>query len=396
MADYFGSLNRLLNSFKEKVGLQNLIPGTKGYQIAESIAYEQTMVENAITEYSTKNSIFTATNSDLDKIGNDIFGIPRLQEEQADITKSMKILKFYVEIGVFGDINRGENGLPQDIILPKGVSITGNINGIYYSFTTDSEYILGQNESEKYISAKMVQGDITMIPTNTLINHSFLNYSTAITKLLKVTNPSPISTGRAKETDDNYRYRISNSLRSHLTTTYYGIENALLTVPGVSSVTILNATSGGGTFTVFVQGITPVTSDDVISRCKDTLKTIIPPWVAYNVLKPYYIGIECILNVIVAQKNDTITTNVIAAVSDTINNFGGNEFYINTILQQAQLSDSNILDVSFEMCRKHSGAETYRVYEDIFTSSNPYISLYQLEKLIVEPISSAIVVNQIV
>jgi Baseplate J-like protein len=374
MADYYGSLNR----------------------IAESIAYEETIVESKIDEYAARNSIVTATGEYLDKIGNDLFGIPRLAEQRIDISQPMKVLKFYVDIGVFGDINRGPSGLPEDIIVPAGTNISGLINGINYLFSTDVPFTLGINESEKYISGIMIQGDTTLIPTNTLTSHTFTGYSTGISKLLKVTNPAPISTGRQKETDENYRYRISKGLRSHLTSTYFGIENTLLSVPGVSNVDILNATSGGGTFTVFVQGTTPVTSDDVISRCDSALKRSLPPWVAFNVLKPYYIGLDCILNVTVTQKSDTIASNVVNAVSDLINNFGGSEFYVNTILQTAAFADPNILTVSFEQCRKHSGSESYRTYTDIFTGTNPVIPIYQLQKLIVEQTPNAIVVNQII
>jgi uncharacterized phage protein gp47/JayE len=396
MADYFGSLNRVLNSFKEKIGLQNLVPGTKAYQIAESIAYEETIVEAKIDMYANKNSMLTATGTDLDKIGFDLFGLERLREERTSITIPMKVLKFYVEIGVFGDINRGQDGLPNNIVVPKGTSISGDIDGITYMFSTDQEVTLGLNESEKFVSAVMIQGFTSLIPTNTLTSHTFMGYSTGISKLLKVTNPSPISTGRPAESDDNYRYRISNSLRSRQTTTFYGIENVLLQVAGVSSVNIVNATSGGGTFTVFVQGTTPVTSDDVITRCNDAIAAFVPPWVTFNVFKPYYIGLEIVLNATVKQVSDTVSTSVIEAVSSLINNFGGDVFYINSILQQAQFADSNILDIQFDTCRRYSGADIYRVYEEVPSTGNSTIEVFQLEKLILEPIPNAIIVNQTV
>jgi len=389
MATYSDKLQRIIKILEGRAGFSGIVPGTKIYQLAESIAYELMQVQHEIQETDRKKSISSSKNNELDEIGERFFGVKRLGEVKPFITPSMKALKFYSEVGSFGDINSG-----QDIIVPEGTIVSGIVDGIIFKFRLDKSFILNKNSRELYVSATLIQGSSERIPSNTLTTHNFNIYSQSINNLLKVNNPVPIMSGRKTESDDEYRFRIANALRSFAVTSAPSIYQELIKLPEVSNVYIENGSNGGGTFTVYVQGTTPVTSESALESVRVSLSQIVSPWqVGYNVVSPYYIGISVTLRLLLnATYSPRIGSLVSEKVIDYLNNFYGEEFYINNILQVANASHPNIVSVNFDSVRVYTGQDNIRSYTevDFTTDSNPILFLSNLEKLIAEPINTPV------
>lgn len=397
MGDLTSSLNRLLLKFQNVLGISTIVPSSKLYQLAESVAAEVSRLEDAQLDYETRNSLFSATGSDLDNIGNNIFGITRLKAERHYITSSMKTLKFYVAIGSFGEINKDSNGTNRDITIPAGTTVTGYVGTTSYTFRIPSEVVLSSVLSEKFIDAELISGGSDVIPSQTLTSHSFTNYTSYGNKLLLVTNQTIIGAGRSDESDNNYRVRITNSLRALATTSWYGIRNKALEVNGVSDVVIKTAASGGGSIAVFVQGTTPITGDEVISNVRSALAYEIPPWTQVSVYKPCYIGLEVGFIVYSKQNTESIIQSIIESVSSSINNFYGTEFYLNSLYRTVLNTSSNIYNVSIKYVNIYSGTDQSRMYRQVdmsYTSTiDQTIYLSDIDKLIVEPIVNAITVE---
>lgn len=397
MATYSDKLNRLKKALEQRTGLSSLVPGTKAFQIIESVAYEQMQLEYKIEEYVNRVSLLTATGGSLDKIGENFLGIKRLGEVEPFVTESMKAIKFYVSTGIFGDINKDATGTPQSIVIPEGTMIEGKIGTQPIRLRVSKVTVLPFDASEKYIAADFIQGQLATIPAGALKIHNFTGYTLAINNILKVTNPMPIASGRQRETDENYKFRLVNGLKAFPKTTTPGVHEIVTTTPGVSSVFIEQAANGGGSFNAFVQGITPITSDEVIVDVKSRLNEVIGPWVVYQVLKPNYIGLTMSIELRTfgsISNLEYITSVIVDKISEEVNNFYGPEFFVNSLLRIATNAHANISSAAFNYVHTYTGSDDIRGFSEIDLEAdlNPVLYLSSKEKLIIEPIINSIAV----
>jgi hypothetical protein len=398
MATYSDKIERIKKNLQIRTGLSNLVPGSTAFQFIEAVSYEAMQLEYKMEEYTKRVSLLTSTGEDLDNIGKKVLGITRLNSVAPFTTKSMKALKFYTKGGVFGDINKDENGNTRDIIIPEGVLITGNINGQIIKMRTTKEVTLPKYESEIFIDAEYIQGPTSTIPTSVLKTHNFKNYTQSINNRLLVTNSTPIGSGRESESDENYRYRLVNSSKAIPKTTYQGIYEAATTINGVSNIFIEQASNGGGSFTIYVQGITPITADEIIDDVRLKVSDTVSPWIVFNIKKPNYIGIALSITVETfgaITNPEVIASKIEASISDQVNNFYGNEFYIEAILKTAISAHQNIVKATFDFVNIYTGAGDSRGYieVDFNETPNPVLYLNNKEKLIIEPITNSIYIT---
>jgi uncharacterized phage protein gp47/JayE len=395
MADYQNRLDRLIKAIEQRTGLSNVIPGTKSYQILQSIAYEQLQVELLLEKDSTDNSLLNSTGDKLATIGS-FFGIEKRLALPTEVTSTMKSLKFYVSSGKFGDINNGNS-----ILIPQGTMVEGTLSdGTLVRLATTVQITLSKNDSECFISAELIQGKTDVLPINTINRHYFTNYAQSTTGALLITNPTMLSTGRPDETDQNYRYRLFNGQRSFATTNTAGIFNVASGVPGVSYVDIVPSYNGGGTFAIYVQSINPITPDTLINEVHDIISTIVPPWAEYKVLKPNYVGLQ--LDLTMTMKNPELYTSntafialVQSRISSYVNNFLDNTFYILDIIRMIEGINNDVLSISFNLVNKYLGTESFRYPISIPVSNgeNQTIILAAQEKLVIEPIANPITIR---
>lgn len=395
MATYADKLERIKKNIQGRTGLSNLVPGSKAFQFIEATSFEAMQLEYKMEEYVRRVSILTATGKDLDNIGNKVVGVKRLGQVVPFVTASMKAIKLYVKSGVFGDINKDVNENPIDIVVPEGVIISGILSGQSIRLRISKQVTLSKDASEAYIDAEYLQGPVSAIPTGIINSHNFKNYTQAINNRLLVVNSVPIGSGREEEADDNYRYRIVNNPRAIPKTTYQGIYQAAITTSGVSNAFLEQASNGGGTFTIYVQGTTPITADEVVEDVNLKVSDIVGPWVVFNVRKPNYIGLSASLSIDTfgtLTNPEAVRDKIKALISDQINNFYGTEFFIESILRTAISAHANISNATFDYVHVYSGAGELRGYQeiDLNENQNPVLYLSSKEKLIVEPIANSI------
>lgn len=397
MATINDKLERLKRNVTNRTGISSIVPGTVSYQFLESVAYENMQIETQIQDFTRTKSLATGSDIDLDRIGRNFLGIERLDSELPFITESMKALKLYVATGTFGDINLDITGQAQNIIIPEGTIISGVYNGNQIRFRVSKDFILDKTLSEKFISAELITGPPGVIHVGILNSHNFTGYTQAINKRLLVTNTSPITTGREKESDDNYRFRLVNGLKAFPKTTYAGIYNELITIPGVSNIIIDQSSNGGGSFTVYVQGITPITSDELIDTVNSKLASIVGPWINYSVVKPRYIGISCSIKITTSgsiQNLDAVASKAKIDIENYVNNFYGDVIYFNSLLKIVQAAHPNILNATFNSLSFYSGSDEIRGENSIdIEDTNPSLLMLPKEKIIVEPMLNSITIT---
>lgn len=395
MATYQEKLDRITNTLVSRTGLTNIVPGSIAGQLGQSIAFEQMNLENELETDSIKNSLLLAKGRDLDKIGSDFFGTRRRPQIRTSITGSMKLLKFYVATGTFGSINSN-----NDMLVPQGTIIEGKLDLILVRFRLTKDTILPAAANEVFISAELIQGPNNPLPSRTLNKHYFSAYSKSLNNLLLVTNTSVVATGRPEETDENFRYRLVKSFSAFTKTNTDGISEVVNSVPGVSFSHIDQSSNGGGTFAIYVQGMSPVTSDEVLMDVEFALNGQLGPWVNYNVAKMNYIGLVMSLNVITSNPsyyvaNAAFIANIQDIVSSYINNFFGTECEINLLLTEIRNSNRDITAITFNSVDVFSGINVNRASYRINFAGEPapVISLSPIEKIIIEPIQNSILVQ---
>ena len=392
MATYQDKITRIIEKITQRTGLINIIPGTKAYDISQAVATEIMMIESKLEEDQRKNSIAYGDGENLNNIGEDFFSTSRRKAISIPISESMQSIKFYVRNGTFGNINNGEN-----IFVPEGVILEGDINGSLVRLRTTSDIILENNLSEKYISAELISGQVDSIQSNKITRHNFTNYANSLSNLLLVTNTNSLTVFIPEESDNNYRYRIKESQKAFVKTNIAGIHDLVSGYPGVSNVIIDPSSNGGGTFSVYVQGTSPITTDELIEDIEVLLSENIGPWVQYDVVKPNYIGIQ--MEIKVKTKNPLLYVadegfieNIKETISFYINNFFGTVIYLLEALKEVEGISSDILNVEFVSLKVYNGVGQSRSYIDM-NIDNPKLYISDIEKLIIEPLVNSIIVQ---
>lgn len=280
----------------------------------------------------------------LDYIG-DMLGVSRLGSSNASAAAESKSVKFYVSSGTFGDLNGG-----QDIFIPVGTQIStlnGN-EGIIYKLA--SGIFLPATSSEQFISVVATKDGLgSNLGPDSLRFTTFNNYSARTG--LKVTNVGVINNGSNIETDNNYRFRISNQVLASEAANETAVRLSLLVIPGVSNVILRPFARGIGTFDYIIQTVVPNTPDSVIAACQQAISRAQAEGIDGKALAPRLIGMS--FQISLTWRNDAsasdrtqIKTNIVSAIQDYINNLAvGEEFIRNELIQRILDVDNKIKNV---------------------------------------------------
>ncbi|GAG33225.1 unnamed protein product, partial [marine sediment metagenome] len=149
---------------------------------------------------------------------------------------------------------------PTQITIPEGLTITAE-NG-QASYTASNNLILTNDQLFDYTPlVSNGLGSSFNVGANVLINHNISALTPQLAKVaaaFKCTNSMPIRSGGDSETDDNYRFRLSQKVVSAVKGNEAAIRRAVLTVPGVIDMALIKRTHGGGTFTIIPRTIDPI------------------------------------------------------------------------------------------------------------------------------------------
>jgi uncharacterized phage protein gp47/JayE len=281
-------INRAVNDLLAQSSISQLAPGSKARAIVEAIGNVVGDVAADISLGLLNSLLPNATGSALDAYA-EMVGIQRLPEIPARVTVADQNLKYYVRTGTFGDINNG-----SDITIPAGTEIRlANDRGFNETiFVQRNTVVLPAASSEYYFAGDqlgMIQS--RGIGPNALTRHNFTGYSDAAFQSLLVTNTKGIA-GRARETDNNLRFRITQTYTGNAAANQTSIRISALMVPGVNDVRIIHNKSGMGTFDVVVYGNTPIVSPSVIQAVQNQVNKYQAVGVNGIAVAPRIVGIS--------------------------------------------------------------------------------------------------------
>lgn len=219
-------------------------------------------------------------------------------------------------------------------------------------YTTMSTLELNNSQLIDYtpVTANGV-GEAFNVGPNSLNNHNLVSSYPVLRKItnaLKVKNIFAITSGSDIESDDNYRYRLSNKVVSAAGGNSTAVRRAALSVPGVVDISIIKRSHGNGTFTLFPRTEDPIVSDGILNAVKsavDSAKSIGD--IAYT-MAPEYLGVSFGVQLRFAPgaPKESIYAEARLSIIDYINNLlEGGEIVINEVIQRVMAVDEKIIDM---------------------------------------------------
>jgi len=321
-------------------------PGSKTRAIAQAISKKLGRMWAQFDTNIVLSFLDGAEGRYLDYLGA-MMGISRLGEVRATTTSQQRVVKFYVNVGTFGDINNGSS-----ILLPSGTILSTGPNGSGINYRLPYSTVLPASASETYVAVQAVRAGVTFnLGAGQLRYHNFTGYTNQLNDSLKVTNEAEITSGREIENDTNYRFRISNQVVASESANLTAIRLAALVTPGVADVVLIPFNRGIGTIDIIVQATLPRTSDTLLAAVaeavfKETAQGVVP-----NVMAPIDIGMSMRGTLTLREKisnneqNDLIRT-VVSNISDYINNLEiGEEFIVNEAIERVMSTSDMIKNV---------------------------------------------------
>jgi hypothetical protein len=324
-----------------QTAITQLSPGGKARAFSDIVGAQLGQLElNEFTNLS-QTLLPYATSDSLDFIGQ-IYGVPRLPQQNATVAASDDNIEFYVRTGTFGSINNGQN-----INIPAGVQITTLAAGGPI-WITDA-VTLPAGDSSMYVSATpYYAGAGGNAAANTLNACNFTGYADSTYGSLLVTNNFGIVSGQNEESDDDYRYRINLKITGMAGANQAALTFQILQVPGIQNVVFVPL---AGTYQVYVYAITTNTSDSLLQNVQQVLDTYSAYPLIGTAIAPDLVGISLdttVTFVVGASLDDqnTALANATSAAESYIDNLKiGQEFVINAIADAIMSADPNILDI---------------------------------------------------
>lgn len=324
-----------------QTGIRQLAPGGKARAFVDIVADKIGRLETAQFNNLGQTLLPFATGQNLDLLG-EIYGVPRLGQQNSRVDTNEQNFLFYVRRGTFGDINGGQN-----IYIPADVSITTLAsNGPVY---LSDPVILYANNNRQFFSARSASpGSAGNVAASLLGRHNFTAYRDSAFGSLLVTNSYGIVGGRDQESDEAYRYRIYLKIRSQNGANEAALRFELLRLPGIQDVVF---EAEAGKYNVYVYSISPVVSTSVLSSVQEVLnqKSAFP---IYGVaLAPDLVGVSLVTTIRLSTSISVADQNILVsqaqnAVERYVNNLQINEpLVLNEIADRIRNADSRIIDV---------------------------------------------------
>lgn len=302
------------------IGITNINAGSVVRTLVESILGNNDET-NYYIEYVYKSlGLEDAIDYDLDRLLQ-ILSITRNDAENA--------------IGVV-EFSTGEDPYLYDIVIPFGYTISTrqNNDGKVIEFSvTDTNAILPAGSTSLSVNVKAVEPGELYLPAGTLI---VMNSS--IVGIQSVTNTTEINSGKNKETDDEFRLRSKEVMKSNGKCTSNAIKYSIEQIDGVNTCTIYDMIDGVGTVGIVVATEILPPPTELQTVIESTVSSVKSAGVFTRIIYPTIKNIS--ISVTITTPITISDNTVIKAISDYVNSLEINQPFI---IKQMEKSVLNIL-----------------------------------------------------
>jgi uncharacterized phage protein gp47/JayE len=323
----------IMNDVVNNTNISRSSIGSKTRTIAESVSRKMGRMWSTFDLNYVQAYLDGAEGQYLDLIGS-MMGIERLGETPAAISSSDRVVKYYTEVGNFGDINGASSiTITEGTIISTGAAATGILYRLPYTV------ILPLDQDEVYLAVESIQaGRVTNVGVNELRFHDFTSYTDASNNTLKVTNESEISMARDIESDTNYRFRIANATLTAEAANQTAVRLAALVVPGVADIILLPYNRGIGTTDLIIRAITPTVPDSLVNAVNEAVSAVTAMGTDILIRAPIETGVSMLGTLQLKKKvSATEEQNIIDTATNNIVSYLNNldiseDFIVNEVL----------------------------------------------------------------
>lgn len=346
------SSTQLLREFKDlisaRTGINNFDSDSKTRAIVDAVQSELLEQRQEKLNSFYANQLAHASGRDLEEFG-DLFNKPRRDINTASASAEELNLAYYVETGTFGDIN-STNPIP----LTKGTVIYSDVNenelGSRIDYVLSEDYTLGASETIGYVTASAVNaGAGSNVGRGVLRHHTFTDYTDSGNNTLKVINFFPILNGRDRESEEQYRYRLSRYYAELLQTNNIRIHLTALQVPGVLDTRIIPGYFGIGTSAVIVLGAESQATASLVNSVQARLNALHGPGLKAQAVGATEVALEIEMDVFPGKKislaeQNRLTTQIRKGLLDYIRSIGiGGTLRLDEMLVNMQLRTQGVV-----------------------------------------------------
>ncbi|CAB4160344.1 Baseplate protein J-like [uncultured Caudovirales phage] len=292
--------------------------------LSESVGSELAALNNKVKNTFESYFLSTATGADLDRLGIQMYNLPRRSASTASCLSSDRNVHIFLNpLSGYSSFSEANGGQP--ILIPKGTAIgerrntPNTINIINYVTTND--LILDSNRIV-YIGVRAVNSGANYnIGSNILKELEFSDYANFRNNVLLVNNSYPILNGNDSESDESYRYRLSLYLTSRNKTNYNSIIISALNTPGVIDAKVIPGYYGIGTIGLILFGANKLVDNQMISEAERNIRANLS-----NLNIKVSAGVYLFLNMNINLKSTkrftpTEEKEILANIKNSINDF---------------------------------------------------------------------------
>jgi uncharacterized phage protein gp47/JayE len=257
---------------QSRTGLTNFAEGSAGAAISALVAENQTRIYDLLTQAENARSIDTAAGSDLDNLARG-FGLTRLAATTAG-----------ADAGT-GQLLVTNNSTSQTLSFSAHTAVWNPSTPATRFYTTATVSVAPGSAVAVQVQASR-PGDFSNVGVGTLTAHNSNSQ-------FSVTNFLPVRGGSLAETDDAFRYRISQTLKAAVIggpMSAQGVMNALLALPGILDVILQ---PGQGTVTAIIVPTDDYSpDDDFLTTVETEMARVCAVGVSVTAQPPKIVGID--------------------------------------------------------------------------------------------------------
>jgi uncharacterized phage protein gp47/JayE len=280
-------LFRAMKALKNTSILNRTSPGSKLRTLLAIIATELERTQEVAQANALLSMLGGASGPFLDFMG-ELLGVSRGAYDTASVNPNEKAIIIRPPSGVatFGELN---NNL--DILIPAGTTIGSENQAVTYRIT--SALRLKAAGTVAYTGAIATSpGTNGNVIGGVLNSLNFSGYSSYPGNKLVVTNVSAIQSGTNREADTLYRFRIQQSAIANRGCNFTSLRMAMLALPGVDDIRIIDLARGVGTADVILETSSMEISPRLQAQAEAQVQRIKAVGMDIAIQLPVFVGIK--------------------------------------------------------------------------------------------------------
>jgi len=270
-------LAEAMDALIQEGSITNLSPGGRVRTLLEVMNRELGLAYRNLEFDEAMRLVSTSTGQFLDLVG-ELLQVNRGEPISAYSGRADQNVKFYT------------TGAPLITYLPSGTIPTGTTistsDGIL-SYSVSEATTFSTVQTEVYVAIEASGTGVS----NNVGSYTLTEHDLGVSQI-SVTNLYSIGNGEDSESDENYRFRITNAMQAYSRANDTAIRLAALGAPGVSDVIIQNYRSGVGTVDVLVIPVGNKVSDITMRQVKSAVGAIKASGIYVSARQPSYIPVQ--------------------------------------------------------------------------------------------------------